>query len=115
MRKIEIKSENEKVEAELADSFFSRSKGLSLRNSGKMIFKFRRNTSAKVDMMLLSKPLYLYFLDSDKRVMERQVAEPWSLDPRTWKLYSPEEKYRYLLESFEELDIEEGEKLEFEV
>ena len=66
-------------------------------------------------MMLLSKPLYLYFLNSEKEIIGARKAEPWSFDPRSWKLYRPEEPYRYLLESFEKLDLEEGVKLEFEI
>lgn len=104
-----------RVEAEVADNFLSRAKGLSFRSSGKMLFVFRKDTNASIDMMLLSKPLYLYFLDSERNVIEVQKAEPWSWNPKTWRLYSPEKKYRYLLESFEELDIEKGDCLEFEV
>ncbi|MBC5793445.1 MAG: DUF192 domain-containing protein [Nanohaloarchaea archaeon] len=115
MRKTEVKSDREKFDVEVAESFISKSWGLSLRSSGRMLFVFNRNTGAKVDMMLLSKPLHLYFLDSEKKVIEKQKAEPWKFDPRTWKLYSPENKYRYLLESFERLEIGEGDKLEFEV
>ncbi len=115
MEKTSIKSEKEEFEVETARSFLSKSWGLSLRTKGKMLFVFNRDTRAKVDMMLLSNPLHLYFLDSDKKVIEVQKAEPWSLDPRTWKLYSPDKKYRYLLESFERLEIREGETLEFEV
>lgn len=108
-----ISINNGDIEVEVADSMISRVRGLSLRKKGKMLFKFPRPTRAKIDMMLLSKPLYLYFMDSEKEIIEVQRADPWSFDPRTWKLYSPERPYRYLLESFEKLDIDEGQKLEF--
>ncbi len=115
VRKTEIYIGGSTVEAEVADNFLSRAKGLSFRSSGKMLFSFRWDTNASIDMMFLSDPLYLYFLDSEKKVIEVQKADPWSWNPRTWNLYSPEEDYRYLLESFEELDLEEGDFLEFEV
>lgn len=116
MKRIEIgASSGRKIRAELADSPLKQFWGLSLRSEGKMLFDFGREVHTFIDMMLLSEPLHLYFLDSEKRVFEIQKAKPWSLDPRSWKLYRPDKPYRYLLESFEPLEIEEGQKLEFEV
>ena len=113
--KAEIETPETQIKAEVAQSFLKKAKGLSFRTSGKMLFKFKKDTRSKVDMMFLSKPLYLYFLDSDKTVLEIQKAEPWSLNPRTWRLYSPGKTYRYLLESFEDLGLEEGQKTRFEI
>lgn len=111
--KIDIEIEGERIEAEVADNFLSRGKGLSFRSSGKMLFRFSRPTTASIDMMFLSRPLHLYFMNSEKEVIDVQKAEPWSWDPRTWKLYSPGQKYSYLLESFAPLDLEEGDQLVF--
>lgn len=111
---MKIKIEEKIFQVELADNFISRAIGLSLREEGKMLFKFPRPTSAKIDMALLSKPLYLYFFNSDKELIYSEKAEPWNWNPNTWNFYRPEGKYRYLLESFEDLDLEEGEKLEIE-
>lgn len=107
-----VAAERTEFIAEVADTFLKRSWGLSFRTEGKMLFKFPSDTRANIDMMLLSEPLWLYFLNSDKEVINVQKAEPWSMDPRTWRLYSPETSYRYLIESFEKLDIEEGEKVQ---
>ena len=112
--KIEVDHKNQSFRAEVADNFLFRAKGLSFRSSGKMLFKFPRGTNASIDMMFLSKPLYLYFMNSEKEVVEIQKAEPWSWNPKTWKLYSPDQKYRYLLESFEKIEIKEGDRLSFE-
>ena len=112
---MEIDTGDRILEAELADTMFKRAKGLSLREKGKMLFKFHSDTSASIDMMLLSEPIYLYFLNSDKTVINVQKAEPWTANPKTWKFYSPDRHYRYLLESFEELDVGEGDELKFEV
>lgn len=109
--KISVNGEEHGVD--VADSFIKRAKGLSFRSEGKMLFRFPKDTHAKIDMMLLSRPLHLYFMNSDKEVVDVQRAEPWTWDPRTWKLYSPSRKYRYLLESFEDLGIEEGDRIEF--
>lgn len=109
---MQILVEGEEIEVEIADSILSRAWGLSLKKEGKMVFKFPRPTSSNIDMMLLSKPLYLYFFDSDKKLIHWEKAEPWSFNPKSWKLYSPSKKYQYLLESFEDLDLEEGDELE---
>lgn len=115
MKKVGIEAGGEEVEARVAENLFQKFKGLSFCGSGKMLFNFSRDTRSRVDMMFLSKPLYLYFLDSEKNVIDVQKAEPWSRDPRTWRLYYPGEPYRYLLESFEKLELEEGEKLVFDL
>lgn len=114
MEKIEIDTGGEKVEAEVADTLLSKSKGLSFRSEGKMLFVFSLGKPL-IDMMFLSKPLFLYFLDGEKRVVDVQRAEPWGWNPKTWRLYRPEKKSKYLLESFENLELEEGETLEFEI
>lgn len=113
--KIRVEIGGRKVEAEVAETFLSRAKGLSFRSSGKMLFKFPQDTRSRVDMMFLSRPLNLYFLNSEREVIDVQEAEPWGWNPKTWRTYSPGQRYRYLLESFETLDIEEGDRLNFEV
>jgi len=112
---VEVETPENCFEVEVADNFLSRAKGLSFRSEEKMLFVFPDSTRSYIDMMLLSKPLYLYFLDSEKQVIEVQKAEPWAWNPKTWKLYRPEKSYRYLLESFEELELSEGDMLEFEI
>ena len=113
--KVRIKVNGKSYNVDLADGFISRAKGLSFRNEGKMLFKFPYETNTSIDMMFLSEPLYLYFIDSGKRLIETQKAEPWSFDPRTWNLYSPDRPYRYLLESFEKIEVDVGDRLEFDL
>lgn len=113
-KKAEITFKDKEYRLEVAENFLQKSWGLSLRKEGKMLFKFSKPTGTKVDMMLLSKPLYLYFLNQEKEVIEAQKAEPWTWDPRTWKLYKPDKKYTYLLESFEELNLKEGDSIDIQ-
>jgi len=89
--------------------------GLGFVRKVKCFSSFEETQKALIDMMLVPEPLYLYFIDSDKTVIEVRKAEPWSWNHRTWKFYRSEKPYRYLLESFEELDIDKDDKLEFEV
>jgi len=112
---IEIEASKEKFKAELADNILKKSWGLSMRNKGKMFFVFSRPGRPPIDMMLVQTPLHLYFLDESGEVIDRQYAEPWTLDPRTWRLYRPSVDAKYLLESFEQLDIEEGDKVSFDL
>ncbi|MFO7793542.1 MAG: DUF192 domain-containing protein [Candidatus Nanohaloarchaea archaeon] len=108
---MKIKVEDQELNVELADNLLKRAWGLSLRNEGKMLFKFPRPTKAKIDMVLLSVPLYLYFFDSEKELIHTEKAMPWGWNPRTWAFYRPEKRYQYLLESFENLGLEKGDKL----
>ncbi|MFB6190017.1 MAG: DUF192 domain-containing protein [Candidatus Nanohaloarchaea archaeon] len=112
---VEIQLPSGKVEAELADSVVARARGLSFRSEGKMLFRFPRTGKPVIDMMFLSVPLQLVFLDAEKKVVDVQRAEPWTFHPGTWKLYTPSEEARYLLESTEFLNVEEGDELEFEI
>lgn len=100
------------IEAEVADSVWRRALGLSFRSKGKMLFKFPNDTRAPIDMMLMRRKLFLYFMNSEKKIIHVEEAHPWYKLPRKL-LHRPEESYRYLLESFEQLDLEKGDKVEF--
>ncbi|WP_414837895.1 DUF192 domain-containing protein [Candidatus Nanosalina sp. VS9-1] len=112
---IEIEASREVFEAELADSLLKKSWGLSMRKEGKMLFVFGFEERPPIDMMLVQRPLNLYFLDDEKKVVDVQYAEPWSFDPRTWRIYRPSVDSSFLLESFEDLELEEGDQLRFDV
>ncbi len=107
-----IKLDSSEIEAEVAESFWRRGLGLSLRKKGKMLFKFPSETKAPIDMMLMRDSLHLYFMNSDKIVIHVEKAEPWYRLPSRL-FHRPEEEYRYLLESFEDLNIEEEDRLDF--
>ena len=109
---MKVKINNREIETEVADSVLKRAIGLSLRKRGKMLFKFPNDVRAPIDMMLMRRKLFLYFMNSEKEVIYTEEAKPWYKLPRKL-LHRPEQKYRYLLESFEELDLEEGDKIEF--
>lgn len=105
--------ESKSIEAELADSILKKSWGLSRRTSGKMLFVFNFEDRPAIDMMLVSQPLHLYFLDDGKKVVDSYLAEPWGFDPRTWKLYRPDTDSSFLLESFEDLGLDKGDEVDF--
>jgi len=113
MEEIELEVGGEIFDVELADSLLRKSWGLSRRSSGKMLFVFGFEDRPPIDMMLVPEPLNLYFLDEEKRVVDVQYAEPWGLDPRSWKIYRPEVDSEFLLESFEDLGLEKGDSVDF--
>lgn len=107
-----VKVNEEKIEVEVADSVLRRAIGLSLRKKGKMLFKFSRDSRAPIDMMLMRESLHLYFMNSEKEVIHVEKAEQWYKLPEKF-FHRPDDKYRYLLESFENLEIEEGDQMNF--
>ena len=112
---INLESSEKILQAEVADSLLKKSWGLSMRKEGKMLFVFGFEERPPIDMMLVQRPLNLYFIDEEKNVVDVQKAEPWSFDPRTWKIYRSSKASKYLLESFEDLGLEEGDSVDFDV
>ena len=113
MEKTTVTAGEKKFTAEVADSILRKAWGLSMRTEGKMLFKFRRSSRPRIDMMLVQKPLNLYFLSEEKEVIDVQKADPWTPNPRTWKTYRPSKPAKYLIESFQEIGLKEGEKVSF--
>ncbi len=105
---VDLSVKGKSFEAELADSAVKKFLGMRFRSSGKMLFVFGSDTRAIIDMFFVPVPLQLYFLNGEKQVVEVHEAKPWSF-------YRPETDYRYLLESTENLDLEEGDRLEFQI
>ena len=48
-------------------------------------------------------------------MVDVQHAETWTLDPRTWKVYRPSGDVKFLLESFEDLELEKGDLVDFDL
>lgn len=113
MKRKKISISDHKFEVELAERVWERAWGLSFRDEGKMLFAFPRDITGGFHMATLSIPLQMTFIDSDKKVIEVKRAEPWTWHPKTWKIYKPEEKFRYVLETSEFYKIERGDRLKF--
>lgn len=113
MKKENIELNGRKIEVEVASNIFERMKGLSFREEGKMLFKFPQKVRSGLDMVFLSVPLQMIFIGSNREVLEVQRAEPWTLNPRTWKIYRPKKPYKYVLESSEFLEVSPRDKIDF--
>lgn len=99
-----IEFEDESVRATVAETCLDRLRGLRFKQSGAMLFRFETPTRATVDSLFLREPLELYFFDGDRRLVDTERLAPY-------RLYRPPTEYRYLLESFEPLDVPERARL----
>ncbi|MDD4983900.1 MAG: DUF192 domain-containing protein [Candidatus ainarchaeum sp.] len=63
---------------------------------------------SSIHMMFVFFPIFLVFLDSNKKVVDSKIAKPW-------RFYSPKAPARYVLELPEKYEnrIKEGDKLIF--
>lgn len=90
--------------------------GLRFVASGRAWFPFKRETQAAIDMVGMRFPLDIAFLAADGTVQEIVEAEPFSLNPATWRTYQPEEPFNSVLEVeqglLDRLDIQKGCRLE---
>ncbi len=77
--------------------------GLRFRKAGRAFFSFNRPTRAAIDMALVRGPLDIAFINEDMEIMEIHGAFPLTHHPATWRLYRPENPYRYVLEVEKEL------------
>jgi len=111
-KKIEVKGTMYSVE--FADNLFSHALGMRGRKDGKMMFEFPFEKRWTLDMALVLSDLYLYFFDSERKLVEAGRASKWRLDPRSWNIYKPQEPAKYLLESTEPLGLTKGERFNFE-
>jgi uncharacterized membrane protein (UPF0127 family) len=107
--KVRIKNIN--VEADMADTSWKRMIGLSFSKNKNMLFEMVYESRWSFWMFGVRYPLNIFFIDRNKMVVDIKRAEPLSLDPRTWRTYSPKEPCKYVFETPFELKIKIGDKL----
>lgn len=106
------------IEAEYAKSIWAKTKGMRARSQGKMLFSFKTTSKPAMDMVGVKDSLWMYGMiklsENAAMVVCKQKMQPFRLRNReTWKTYKPSKKVHYILESFEELDMQEGTKVTF--
>lgn len=69
-----------------------------------MLFELDKEDRRVVDSMLMLKPVRLYFLDKNGKMVETGFLKPW-------QTYTPEKRFKYLLESFQDLSLETGDEI----
>jgi uncharacterized membrane protein (UPF0127 family) len=89
--------------AEMAESSLAKAKGLMFRksldeNSG-LLMKFDGEARHSIWMPFMRFPLDLVFISGDKRVADmKENIRPISRSPKTWRIYTPKKKCRWVLE-----------------
>ena len=90
---------------ELAESYTERVKGLSGRKqpgSDGMLMVFPSEAKHTIWMPNMKFPIDIVFIGGDKggkRVVDiRENARPLSFNPKTWRIYRPKERAKYVLE-----------------
>jgi len=106
------------ADVEVADSMWKRIRGLMFRRIDEkngLLLPFNEDKRWEIWMPFVPQKLGLIFLDSKKRVVDVKVAVPLTLDPRTWRIYKPDERCRYVLEIHPEKvkSIKPGDTLEW--
>jgi len=106
------------VEAERADSFLEHLKGLMFNEINKdegLLLAFEKNRKWSIWMLFVPQDLALFFLDDEGRVVDKKIAEKLTWNPKTWNVYKPAKRCKYVLECHKERinDLEINERLEW--
>ena len=79
--------------------FVSNVIGLMFKKKGRMLMRFAFERKHGIWMPFMKFPIDIIFIDSDKCVVDiKYSAVPINLNPKTWKVYSPVKKCKYILE-----------------
>jgi uncharacterized membrane protein (UPF0127 family) len=82
--------------------------GLMFMKKNDKIFIFEKNNESKdIIHSFFCEPLYLYFLNKNKEVIEVKKIKPF-------RIYFPKNKFKYLIESFKDLKLKKGDKIIFD-
>ena len=101
-----------------AKSPLALTKGLMFKNTGDMLLEFPISARHGIWMFFMRYPLDMIFIDKQKKITEiKKDIPPLTLDPRTWKIYSPRQRTKYVLEleakKAHDFDPDPGDTLEF--
>lgn len=104
------------IDCETAKTPWKQAVGLGF--SGKrrnMLFLFPFERKWEFWMLGMLYPIKIIFIDSGKRVIKIQEAEPLSFNPKTWKVYAPKKPCKYVLEipAESKYKFEKGDKLKW--
>jgi uncharacterized membrane protein (UPF0127 family) len=62
-------------------------------------------------MFAVRYPIRMVFIGRDRKVVDIKKAVPITTDPKTWKVYTPKDSCRYILETPFDLKINVGDNL----
>ncbi|MCD6226213.1 MAG: DUF192 domain-containing protein [Candidatus Aenigmarchaeota archaeon] len=83
----------------VANSIISKIKGLIFKKKGRLLLKFWFQDYHKIWMLFMKFPIDLVFIDKNKKIVDIiENIKPITFDIKTWKIYSPKKKCKYILE-----------------
>ncbi|MBN2250496.1 MAG: DUF192 domain-containing protein [Candidatus Altiarchaeota archaeon] len=90
------------LDAGIAETLFSRAKGLMLSNPADLVLVSPKEDipSSSIHMVLMRFQLDVLWLDSSKKVVDLKTSIPPfdPLKPRTWCIYRPAKPSKYVIE-----------------
>ena len=99
--RIQNKTKNTEIDnIEFSTSIARNTRGLMFKKSGRMLMEFIKDGKSSIWMPFMRFSLDIIFIDNKKTIVDiKPNAVPLKiLKPRTWKLYFPKKKCRYVLE-----------------
>ena len=108
---MKIRFRTKTIEAEVADDMIKRMMGLSLCDKKNMFFPMPFDDRWSLWMFAVRYPLKMIFVNKEKKVVDVLKGFPITTDPKTWKVYTPKEKCRYIIETPFEVRVKIGDKL----
>lgn len=99
MKKIKIKINSTEIKALHLKNFCELMTGLMFRKEGDALLEFKKEGKYGIWMVFMRFPVDLVFLDKNKKIVDLiKNVPPLSFNPKTWKIYYPEKKCKYVLE-----------------
>ena len=86
------------------NSFFEKSIGVMFMKKNDKIFIFKQKKSRNIIHTFFCEPLYIYFFDEDFKLIEKTYL-------KSFRLYITRKPFVYMVESFEDLNLKEGDKI----
>lgn len=89
----------QKIKTRTTNTNFELVKGLMFKRRGRLLLDFGKECKPGIWMLFMKFPLDLIFLDSSGKIVDIiENVKPFSLNPKTWKIYYPRKNCRYCLE-----------------
>jgi len=108
---IRIRIGGKEIKAEIADNFWKRLIGLSFSKKKNLLFIMPYESKWCFWMFLVRYPIKIIFIDKNKKVVDIKIGKPIALNPKTWRIYVPRKKCKYVLETPFKLKVKIGDKL----
>ena len=87
------------------DGILKKTIGLMFMKKNNLLYLFKNKKEKKVSIhTFFCEPLYLYFFNEKKELIEKTYLKPF-------RIYFPKKKWKYLIESFVDLKLKIGDKM----